>query len=41
MITKYFTFSGNELEINYSTSAPEEIRFEYRDERRRLVLHQI
>ena len=28
MITKPFTFSGHELEINYSTSAAGEIRFE-------------
>lgn len=32
MITKPFTFSGRELEINYSTSAPGEIRFELQDE---------
>jgi len=30
-ITKYFTFSGSELEINYSTSAAGEIRFEFQD----------
>ncbi len=32
MITKPFTFSGHELEINYSTSAAGEIRFELQDE---------
>ena len=32
MITKPFTFSGHELEINYSTSAPGEMRFELQDE---------
>ena len=32
MITKPFTFSGKELEINYSTSAAGEIRFEIQDE---------
>ncbi len=32
MITKQFTFSGHELEINYSTSAAGEIRFELQDE---------
>ncbi len=32
VITKIFTFSGSELEINYSTSAPGEIRFEFHDE---------
>ncbi len=31
-ITRFFTFSGSELEINYSTSAPGEIRFEIHDE---------
>jgi len=31
MITKPFTFSGHELEINYSTSAVGEIRFEIQD----------
>jgi hypothetical protein len=31
-ITKPFTFSGNELEINYSTSAAGEIKFEIQDE---------
>jgi len=30
--TKPFTFTGNELEINYSTSAAGEIRFEIQDE---------
>ena len=30
-ITKFFTFSGSELEINYSTSAAGEIRFEIQD----------
>ena len=33
MITKPFTFSGHELEINYSTSAAGEIRFELQDEK--------
>ena len=32
VITKFFTFSGSELEINYSTSAAGEIRFEIQDE---------
>jgi hypothetical protein len=32
MITRQFTFSGHELEINYSTSAAGEIRFELQDE---------
>lgn len=32
VITKPFTFSGTELEINYSTSAAGEIRFELQDE---------
>ena len=32
MITKPFTFSGHELEINYSTSAAGEIRFELQNE---------
>ncbi len=32
VITKPFTFSGKELEINYSTSAAGEIRFEIQDE---------
>ena len=32
VITRPFTFSGNELEINYSTSAAGEIRFEIQDE---------
>jgi hypothetical protein len=32
MITKPFTFTGHELEINYSTSAAGEIRFELQDE---------
>ncbi len=32
MTTKPFTFSGHELEINYSTSAAGEIRFELKDE---------
>jgi len=31
-LTKLFTFSGNELEINFSTSAAGEIRFEIQDE---------
>jgi hypothetical protein len=31
LITKPFTFSGNELEINYSTSAAGEIKFEIQD----------
>ena len=31
MITKPFTFTGKELEINYSTSAAGEIRFELQD----------
>jgi hypothetical protein len=33
LITKPFTFSGNDLEINYSTSAAGEIRFEIQDEK--------
>lgn len=32
ILTKPFTFSGGELEINYSTSAAGEIRFELQDE---------
>jgi len=32
LITKPFTFKGKELEINYSTSAAGEIRFEIQDE---------
>ena len=32
MITRPFTFTGHELEINYSTSAAGEIRFELQDE---------
>ena len=32
VVTKPFTFSGHELEINYSTSAVGEIRFEIQDE---------
>lgn len=32
VITKPFTFSGNKLEINYSTSAAGEIRFEIQNE---------
>jgi hypothetical protein len=32
VITRPFTFSGKELEINYSTSAAGEIRFEIQDE---------
>ena len=32
LLTKPFTFSGRELEINYSTSAVGEIRFEIQDE---------
>lgn len=32
VLTKPFTFSGHELEINYSTSAVGEIRFEIQDE---------
>jgi hypothetical protein len=32
LLTKPFTFSGRELEINYSTSAAGEIRFEIQDE---------
>ena len=31
-ITKYFTFTGKNLEINYSTSAAGEIKFEIQDE---------
>ena len=34
MITRPFTFSGHELEINYSTSAAGEIRIELQDENR-------
>ena len=37
VITKPFTFSGHELEINYSTSAAGEIRFEIQDENGRPV----
>ena len=33
MVTKPFTFSGHELEINYSTSAAGEIRLELQDEK--------
>jgi hypothetical protein len=36
-ITKYFTFTGGELEINYSTSAAGEIRFEVQDENEKPV----
>jgi hypothetical protein len=32
-LTKFFTFSGNQLEINYSTSAAGELRFEIQDEK--------
>jgi hypothetical protein len=32
VLTKYFTFSGSQLEINYSTSAAGEMRFELQDE---------
>ena len=32
MVTKPFTFTGHELEINYSTSAAGEIRFELQEE---------
>ncbi len=32
LLTKPFTFNGSELEINYSTSAAGEIRFEIQDE---------
>jgi hypothetical protein len=35
MVTKLFTFSGTNLEINYSTSAAGEIRFELQDEQGR------
>jgi hypothetical protein len=31
VLTKFFTFRGSELEMNYSTSAPGEIRFEIQD----------
>ncbi|MCE5345269.1 MAG: hypothetical protein LLG13_03115 [Bacteroidales bacterium] len=31
VVTKPFTFTGRELEINYSTSAAGEIRFEIED----------
>ena len=31
-LTKYFTFSGEQFEINYSTSAAGELRFEIQDE---------
>jgi hypothetical protein len=37
VITKPFIFSGNELEINYSTSAAGEIRFEIQDENGKLI----
>jgi hypothetical protein len=33
VLTKFFTFSGNQLEINYSTSAAGELRFEIQDEK--------
>ena len=32
VITKLFTFTGRKLEINYSTSAVGEIKFEIQDE---------
>ncbi len=32
VLTKVFTFTGKELEINYSTSAPGELKFEIQDE---------
>lgn len=38
VITKYFTFSGNQLEINYSTSAAGEIKFEIQDETGKAIL---
>ena len=33
VITKCFTFTGDRLEINYSTSAAGELRFEFQDEK--------
>ena len=36
-LTKPFTFTGNELEINYSTSAAGEIRFEIQDEKGKAI----
>jgi hypothetical protein len=37
MLTKFFIFSGNQLEINYSTSAAGELRFEIQDENGKAV----
>ena len=37
VFTKFFTFSGNELEINYSTSAAGELRFEIQDEKGKAI----
>ena len=36
-LTKFFKFSGNELEINYSTSAAGELRFEIQDEQGKAI----
>ena len=38
VVTKPFNFSGKELEINYSTSAAGEIRFEMQDENGKPIL---
>ncbi len=37
VLTKFFTFSGNQLEINYSTSAAGELRFELQDEKGKAI----
>ena len=37
VLTKLFTFSGKELEINYSTSAVGELRFEIQDEKEKAI----
>ena len=36
-LTRFFTFSGKELEINYSTSAAGELRFEIQDEKGKAI----
>ena len=37
VLTKFFTFTGNQLEINYSTSAAGEMRFEIQDESEKAI----
>ena len=37
VLTKFFTFAGNQLEINYSTSAAGEFRFEIQDEKGKAI----